>query len=99
MTTASDDATPTPTPTAAARTPHQTIIPAAASGSGRFVKQGEWAGKPSGNWCLGPSTGDAYAWVWGIKPKNATVRKSMQSGAFFVRKWFAMPSTMRSSTP
>ena len=58
------------------------------------------AGKPSRNWCLGPSTmAPPAAGVWGHNPRKKLcdcICKVMQSVEFLAGKWFAMPSIMRS---
>jgi len=57
------------------------------------VNKYDAASKPSGNWCLGPST---RALLRGSPRKNCeteyTVYKILQSSAFLAGKLFAMPS-------
>ena len=50
---------------------------------GRFVKQNnENAGQPSGNWCLGPSTGDASEGSGVLPPEKFWDSKCKICGAF-----------------
>jgi len=49
----------------------ETSIKEAAGISGRFVKQNNGnAGEPSGNWCLGPRTGDVFWESPGVLPRK-----------------------------